>query len=142
MKAIAASSILLFSFSIVTACSNAPSTTDGGVDGASEAAPLGGCTTDVECQEVGQHCYFPINGGCSLQGNQGTCITYSQPATCTPNVACSCSGDTLSACAPDGYVDFPSRTSGACPDDGGPTSDASDADTSDADTDAADASPE
>ena len=137
MRTLFASSIALL---FVAACSNGGGSNDGGTDGTTSDVSPNACTSDVDCVNAGAHCYFAITGGCSATG---TCITYSPPATCTPNVACGCDDTTISVCAPAGYVTFPASAANACPDDGG--TDASDAgnDAGAADaSDAGDASPE
>ncbi len=130
----------LFALSIVmvVACSNGGGNGDAGPDGTTSDTGANTCTSDVDCVKSGDHCYFPMTGGCS---SPGTCITYSQPVTCTPNVACECDNTTISVCAPAGYVTFPVKATGACVDDGGTDADSATDATADAD-DASDASPE
>lgn len=123
---------------MLAGCSNGGGSNDGGTDGTTSETGANTCTSDVDCSKSGDHCYFPITGGCS---SVGTCITYSQPASCTPNVACGCDNTTISVCAPTGYVTFPAKASGACIDDGGTDAPATDGAT-DATDDASDASPE
>jgi hypothetical protein len=116
---------------ILLACSNNSGGADASSDSPVDQNTQTTCFSDVDCEAVGDHCFYAITGGCSLGGSTGVCINYSQPATCTPNVACGCDGTTISVCAPDGYVTRLSAGPGACPDDGGlpesSTTDASDA---------------
>ena len=119
--------------SITLALASACSPSGGGNDGGSDATPDGAqnnsCTGDFECTSAGDHCFFPIDGGCTVQGRSGTCVAYQAPSSCTPNVSCGCDGTTISVCAPPGLVDRASMSAGACP-------------VVDAGDDASDASPE
>ncbi len=103
----------------VCACSNGGGGNDAGSDaGDGGNAPVS-CSSDSDCPNIGDHCFFVIDGGCSLQNLTGVCMGYTAPASCTPNVACGCDGTTISVCAPAGYVDRSSRNAGACPADAG-----------------------
>jgi hypothetical protein len=124
---------------LVNGCSNGSGNPDASTDASGDAAPVT-CTGDSDCPSISESCYFPINGGCVLSGLTGVCLNYTQPMSCTPNIACGCDGTTINICAPAGYVDRASRSAGACPmsDAGMDTgSDAPDNDAADAETDAA-----
>ncbi len=105
---------LVFSVLGLLACSDNTSTTDGGNSGDSAKGPTT-CNADYDCPSGGDHCYFPADGGCSLQGNKGVCQNFTAQLGCTPNVACGCDGTTISVCAPGASVDRPSNFPGACP---------------------------
>ena len=101
---------------VAAACSPSGGGDDGGSDAPSGGdAGNGGCTFDDDCPNLGDKCLFAIDGGCTVAGRTGTCIAYSTPSSCTPNVACGCDGTTISVCAPAGYVDRASMSAGACP---------------------------
>lgn len=100
---------------VLCACSNGGGGNDAGADGGDGGKPLASCSTDSDCANIGDHCFYVIEGGCSLQNLKGVCMGYTAPANCTPNVACGCDGTTISVCAPAGYVDRASRNAGACP---------------------------
>lgn len=111
----------------LAACSNPPG---GGVDASSDSATEGGtatCTGDFNCPSASDRCFFAINAGCGQNELRGTCIPFTTPPSCTPNVACGCDGTTISVCAPDGYVDRPSSGPGPCPPSADGGDDASDA---------------
>lgn len=129
---------LVFAFftMALVACSSDSNSTDGGTDAPTDTKTATACSGDFDCPSAGDHCYFAIDGGCTIQGLSGVCMNYSQPASCTPNVACGCDGTTISICAPAGYVDRSSRNAGACPP-GDSGVDASDADLGDSASDAA-----
>jgi hypothetical protein len=113
-------------------CSDGGTSGDAAVDSSTDAdAGPATCVADFDCPNVGDHCFFPVDGGCTLQGRQGTCMAFTATPGCTATVACGCDGTTITVCAPDGYVDRPSVSAGACPPmDGG--SDAGDDGSSDA----------
>jgi hypothetical protein len=119
------------------------SSTDAGTDASGDgyqASPV--CLGDFDCPNTGESCWFVIDGGCTVQNQNGVCLPFTAPADCTAstNVACGCDGTTISVCAPAGYVDRTSNRAGACPSDAGPGTDGG---TDDAGTDdAGDASPE
>lgn len=98
-----------------SACSNGGG---GGNDAGADALPETGptaCTSDTDCPMIGYTCWYPINGGCTLQGMNGQCLFYSQTSMCVPNVGCGCDGTTISVCGPPGVVNRPSQMSGVCP---------------------------
>ena len=101
---------------------------DASADAPVETGPIP-CTSDPDCPSAGDHCWFPVNGMCTLTGMQGQCNSFMAMAGCTPNLACGCDGTTISVCGPPGLTNRPSNTAGACPQ-------------SDAGVDASDASPE
>jgi len=124
--------ILAFLAVAAAGCSNGGGGSDASTDSPAADVATGGCTTDLDCPNIGDHCYFAIDAGCTITGTLGKCMAYTQPSTCTPNVACGCDGTTISVCAPAGYVDRPSMGAGACPpsdagDDGASDDGASDA---------------
>ena len=134
-------------FALATLAAAACSNSSGGGSDASTDSPngdgaTGGCAGDYDCPNVSDHCFYPIDLGCSTAGQVGTCMGYTAPSNCTPTVACGCDGTTISVCAPDGYVDRPASGPGACPPsdagDDGATDAADDGATEDA-ADAADA---
>jgi hypothetical protein len=100
---------------VVLGCSNNSGGSDASTDSPSDQSSAASCTSDPDCPNAGDHCYYKIGGGCSIAGSSGTCITFAPSAGCTPNVACGCDDTTISVCAPDGYVTFPNAMSGACP---------------------------
>jgi hypothetical protein len=105
---------------VLCGCNGDSSATDGGTEAASDTKqPPATCTSDSDCPSVGNKRWFPVDGGCGVQQNTGTCISFSPPDKCAPTVACGCDGTSISVCAPAGYVDRPSNYAGACPDDGG-----------------------
>jgi hypothetical protein len=104
-----------FLASFLAACSNGGGSTDAGADSGDGGPPGSSCSTDNDCPSIGDHCYYVIDGGCSLQNLKGTCMAFSPPANCTANVACGCDGTTITVCAPAGYVDRSSNHAGACP---------------------------
>jgi len=112
------------------ACNGDNSNGDGGSDATNDNNAPQVCAGDFDCPTAGNKCWFVVDGGCSVQGNKGVCMTFVPPDNCTATVACGCDDTTISICAPPGYVDRPSNSVGACP-----NSDAG----SDAGTDAADA---
>ncbi len=108
--------VLPFFAALALACSPGAGSGDAGADGSTAGdSATGGCTTELDCPSIGDRCYFAIDAGCSTAGRTGTCMPYTAPASCTPNVACGCDGTTISECAPDGFVDRPSAGPGACP---------------------------
>ena len=136
---------LVFAFATlaVAACSN---NGGGGSDASTDSSSgdgAAGCAGDYDCPNVSDHCFYPIDLGCSTAGPVGTCMPYTAPSNCTPTVACGCDGTTISVCAPAGYVDRPAAGPGACPpsdagDDGATDDGATDDGATDASTDAAD----
>ncbi len=109
----------------ICACSNGGGGSDAGADAGDAGQPPSPCSTDTDCPSLGQHCYFVIDGGCSLQNLKGVCMAFTAPDPCPGNVACGCDGTTITACAPAGYVDRSSNFAGACPSDGGVITDGS-----------------
>ncbi|HEY1956777.1 MAG TPA: hypothetical protein VGH28_14255 [Polyangiaceae bacterium] len=109
---------LILAFFVVAAagCSNGDGGSDASTDSPAGDGATGGCTTDLDCPSLGDHCYFPVNGGCTAAGRTGACTPYTVPATCaTPIVACGCDGTTITECTPPGLVDRASMSAGACP---------------------------
>jgi hypothetical protein len=107
------------------ACNGDSSQTDAGADatGDGSTGPQA-CAGDFDCPSSGSKCWFVVDGGCTLKSQTGVCMSFTAPDKCAPTVACGCDGTTISVCAPAGYVDRPSNSAGACPDDGGADSSA------------------
>jgi len=101
-------------FVLLLGCSDNSSATDSGTGGDGAKTPAA-CTADFDCQSAGDHCYFPADGGCSIQGLKGVCQNFTAQPGCTPNIACGCDGTTVTVCAPGTSVDRPSNFAGACP---------------------------
>ena len=120
---------LFVPFALAAACSNASPAADAGADAGPDARTTPtSCTFDFDCPSGGQRCFFPIDGHCTVAGQSGTCMDFTEPDACQPNVACGCDGTTVSACAPAGYVDRSSNFAGPCPaPEAGPADGSSDA---------------
>jgi len=103
------------------ACNGDSSNGDGGVTEAGSDVPTAPpkCAGDFDCPNAGSKCWFAVDGGCTVQGVMGVCMSFTPPDKCAPTVACGCDGTTISVCAPAGYVDRSSNYAGPCPDDGG-----------------------
>ncbi len=113
---------------LAAACSSTPAPGDGGTDAAGDGGnPPTTCTGDFDCPSASQHCYFPMDGHCTVQGETGTCMEFQEPDACQPNVSCGCDGTTISVCAPAGYVNRVSNFSGPCPADAGTADGSTDA---------------
>ncbi len=138
LKCVSLSIFAFFAFGSA-ACNGGSGSNDASTDGASDGSQPATCQTQFDCKNAGDLCFYPVNGGCTLQGDQGVCFSYNAAPNCTPNVACGCDGTTISVCAPAGYVNRFSQSAGACPvSDAGADGDSATDDASDA----ADALPE
>jgi hypothetical protein len=104
---------------LVCGCNGDSNGADASSDATNDGKPSKACSGDFDCPNIGDKCWFVVDGGCSLQNLSGTCMAFTPPDKCAPTVACGCDNTTISVCGPAGYVDRSSNFAGPCPDDGG-----------------------